>query len=404
MSRARVNARSASCQRDGVRVEGTQREVRQEAVGPAFGGAGQEGLRRGDVARFRGCDPRVHERLEVAGFHGQDLLEVARGLLEVASREVRLGEVEAELDVAAVQAVQLLERADPAVGVERQDRELRFAQATQEGGPVLAGVPRHDAVAPLEKTVLLLDGLHPGVHLGLPQVEDLLGPDRSGTLERLLQRQDARVRHEQVLLEIADRLEERLDGLARPLDHVLQGRDPFEQVLVERDLLLRLAGALVHDAHAGEDEELGVAAPAELLVVRVLRAAGLAIHERTLLPGRHPGNRLGQRTATERRGLPKRESIATPTATMDAALQRTAPTNGRSEMPPRTANPAASATGRLAGETFFRASARAGGKARPFQKPWLPRRGRPRRARSGSKAPPGAAQAPPRRRERARGP
>src|SRR5262249_26553511 len=139
-----------------------------------------------------------------------------------------------------------------------------------------------DAIPALEEAVLLLDRLHPGVHLGLPEVEDFLRADGPRALERLLEREDPGMGHEQVLLEVADRLEEGLDGLRGPLDHVLECRDPFEQVLVERDPLLRLAGALVDDAHAREHEQLRVAASAELLVVRVLRAAGLAVHRATL--------------------------------------------------------------------------------------------------------------------------
>ena len=67
------------------------------------------------------------------------------------------------------------------------------------------------------------------------------------------------------------RLEEGLHGLGRPLDDVLERRDPLEEVLVEGDLLLRLP-RLLDDADAREHEELRVAAGAELFVVRVLRA------------------------------------------------------------------------------------------------------------------------------------
>ena len=88
------------------------------------------------------------------------------------------------------------------------------------------------------------------------------------------------MRHEEVLLEVAHRLEERLDRLGRALDDVLERRDPLEQVLVEGDLLLGLP-RLLDDADAGEDEELGVAARAELLVVGVLEAADLAEHQRS---------------------------------------------------------------------------------------------------------------------------
>ena len=39
---------------------------------------------------------------------------------------------------------------------------------------------------------------------------------------------------------LPERLEERLDRFGRALDDVLEGRDPLQQVLVERDLFLRL--------------------------------------------------------------------------------------------------------------------------------------------------------------------
>ena len=55
----------------------------------------------------------------------------------------------------------------------------------------------------------------------------------------------------------------------------------------------------------------------------------------------------------QRRRVPKRETRATPTATIDATLQTSAPTNGRSETPPSTAKPAASAAGRRAGATLL---------------------------------------------------
>ena len=55
------------------------------------------------------------------------------------------------------------------------------------------------------------------------------------------------------------------------------------------------------------------------------------------------------KTPARYRGVPKRETRATPTATIEATLQTSAPTKGRSETPPSTANPAASAAGRRDG-------------------------------------------------------
>ena len=143
---------------------------------------------------------------------------------------------------------------------------------------VAAGEAADDPIAALEEAVLLLDRLHPLVHLGFPEVDDLFRPHGPAPLERLLQREDARVRDEEVLLQVAHRLEERLDGLGGALDDVLEGRDALQEVLVERNLLLGLAG-LLDDADAREDEELGVAARAELFVVGVLEAADLAVHQ-----------------------------------------------------------------------------------------------------------------------------
>ena len=71
---------------------------------------------------------------------------------------------------------------DAARGVEGQDRELRLAQLVQEALTVRRRRPGDDPVAPLEEAVLLLDRLHPLVHLRLPEVDDLLG---AGALEAL---------------------------------------------------------------------------------------------------------------------------------------------------------------------------------------------------------------------------
>ena len=99
----------------------------------------------------------------------------------------------------------------------------------------------------------------------------------SPALERLLEREDPGVGDEEVLLEVAHGLEEGLDGLRGPLDHVLERRDALEQMLVEGDLLRGLSG-LLDDADAREDEELGVAGGAVLVLVRVPQPADLAIH------------------------------------------------------------------------------------------------------------------------------
>src|SRR6185369_7550856 len=151
----------------------------------------------------------------------EDLLEVAGSAREVSGREARLGQVERELDVPLVQLRELLEQADAAVGVQREDRELRGTQALEKLLPVFSGEAGHDPVPPLEEAVLLLDRLHAVVHLGLPEVEDLLGADRAAALERLLQGQDPGMGHEEVLLEVPERLEERLDRVAGALDDVL---------------------------------------------------------------------------------------------------------------------------------------------------------------------------------------
>jgi hypothetical protein len=61
------------------------------------------------------------------------------------------------------------------------------------------------------------------------------------------------MRDEEVLLQVSHGLEEGLHGLGRALDHVLERRDPLEQVLVEGDLLLGLP-RLLDDADTGENE------------------------------------------------------------------------------------------------------------------------------------------------------
>ena len=173
--------------------------------------------------------------------------------------------------------VELLQDSDAAVGVEGEDRELRLAQLLEEALPICARVTRDDLVPPLEEAVLLLDRLHALVHLAFPEIDDLLGPYRPAPLQRLLQRENPRVRDEEVLLQVSHGLEQRLDRLRGPLHDVLERRDPLKQMLVERNLLLRL-GRILDDPDAREHEKLGVAAGAELLVVRVPEAAHLAVH------------------------------------------------------------------------------------------------------------------------------
>jgi hypothetical protein len=252
--------------------------VRQERVRLALDRVVERRLGPRGVSRLRGRDAAVDEGLEVIRVDRQDLLEVAGRPLELAAREKRLGQVETELDVGAVGPEQLLEHPDPAVGVEGQDRKLRLAQLAQEPIAVGPGEARDDAVAALEEPVLLLDGLHPLVHLGFPEVDDLLRANRAAALEGFLQGQDPRVRDEEVLLEIPHGLEQGLHGLGRALDHVLERRDPLQQMLIEGDLLLGLPRLFDH-SDAREHEQLRVAAGAELLVFGILQAADLAIHQ-----------------------------------------------------------------------------------------------------------------------------
>ncbi len=261
-----------------VRVQRSQCEVRKEGVRSPMDCLLVESLRRLDLARFPGDDSAINQRLEMVRLHGEHLLQIAGGPLHVARREEGLRQIEAELRVAAIDFVELFERADPAVGIERQQGELRLAEPFCELLAVASGEARHDAVAPLQETILLLDRLHALVELRLPEVADFLGADDSPALEGLLQCQNSGVGDEKVPLEVSERLEERLDRVAGALDELLERRNPLEEVLIQGDLFLRFA-PLLDDPDPGEDEQLRLAADAEFLVVGVSRAADLAEHQ-----------------------------------------------------------------------------------------------------------------------------
>ena len=261
-----------------VRVQRPEREVRQEGVGAAPDGLLVKRLRGLDLPGFPGDDPGVDERLEVRGLDRENLPQVARRALHVAGREKRLREVEAELRVAPIGLVELLDQADSAVGVERQERELRLPQALGELVPVGLVEAGDDAVPALEEAILLLDRLHALVELRLPEVADLFGADDSPPLQRLLERDHAGVRDEEVPLQVPERFEEGLQRFAGPLDHLLERGDALQEVFIEGNLVLDLP-SLLHDADAGEHEELRLTADAELFVVGVPGAADLAEHQ-----------------------------------------------------------------------------------------------------------------------------
>ena len=224
-----------------------------------------------------GRDAGVDQRLEVIRLDGEDPLEVAGGPLEIAGREKGLGQVEAELDVPLSSRDSSSSSRTPAVGVQGEDGELGLAQPPEKILAVFSGEARDDPVAPLQKAVLLLHRLHPVVHLGLPEVQDLLGADGAAPLEGLLQGQDPRVGDEEILLEIPQGFEEGLDRLPRALDHVLERRDPLEQMLVEGNLL-RVSPPSSTTPTPESTRSLELTAGAELLFVGVLQAADLAVH------------------------------------------------------------------------------------------------------------------------------
>ena len=70
-----------------------------------------------------------------------------------------------------------------------------------------------------------------------------------------------------------------LHRLAGALENLLEDRDPFQQVLVEGELLVAgVERLLARDGGAGEHHQLLPAALAVLRVVLVPRAADLAVH------------------------------------------------------------------------------------------------------------------------------
>src|SRR5262249_7454611 len=122
----------------------------------------------------------------------------------------------------------------------------------------------------------------------------------------------------EVLLEIAESLEDGLQSVSGSLDHVFERRNALEEVLVERDLLLRLPRRFVHDPDARKDEQLRVAAPAELLLVVIAQTADLAVQQRS----RSSVARASQRSAAPQRSLGTRRLRALRTVILVKPLAR----------------------------------------------------------------------------------
>ena len=213
---ARESSRSGSPPSGEVRAEGAEREVRQERRRACRSRARLE--KRSPPPR---C-PQPRRRRSRCRRGPRSGGSTARIFFEVGGRPGRGRRPRRpsppgrrELDVPPVETREILEQPNSAVRVQGEDRELRRPQPLEEVLAIVSRETRHDPVPPLEEAVLLLHRLHPLVHLGLPEVQHLLGADRAAPLERLLERQDPRVRHEEVLLEVAERLEERLDRRPR---------------------------------------------------------------------------------------------------------------------------------------------------------------------------------------------
>src|SRR5205085_9941041 len=124
------------------------------------------------------------------------------------------------------------------------------------------------------------------VHLGLPQLAPLLPADVLLLLQQLAKGRDAGLVDQDVLFLLVQGAEELADRLGRPLDGLLQDRDPLQKVLVEGEALLRalLVALLLLAQGAREDQQLLVAANAELVIVPVRSPTDLAVHSFQFVP------------------------------------------------------------------------------------------------------------------------
>ncbi len=264
-------------------VDRSEREGREEGVRPQ----GESPLEV--VDRVVGPpevvlqDARVDEGLEVLGPPLEDVLQRRRGLARLSVVEPALPEEERQLRVPAVQLPRLLEDRHRLLGIEGEEGELGLPEEADEPFAPRPLVLGENPLLALEEAFALLEDRHVLVDTPFPELDELLFDEEPLPLEKVLEGEKSRLDDEAVLLLPMESLEEDLQRLGAPLDDLLEDGDPLEEVLVEGDPLS--GGPLVvRLARAGDDEELVLALPAELLVEVVRRAADLADQAGTFSP------------------------------------------------------------------------------------------------------------------------
>ena len=309
-------------------VDGAETEVRQEGVGVLRHRPPEQRLGAMEVPLLVEDHAREDERLEVVGLDLEHLLEIAQRRLGVAFVEVGLAEKEGQLVVRAIELPGLLERALRALDIEGEEGVLGVVQMLgEELGPVSL-IKSGDAVADRHETLALLQSTQLVVHLRLPEVAPLLPPDQPPALEELAQRGEAGLRHEQILLLLLHGGDELLGGLRSALDRLLENRDPFQQVLVEREVGAALGLELLGFAadRTGDHHQLLMAAGAELAVAQVLGAADLAEDAGKAFSRRH-------RTRARSCGRDNPRPPSSPAAGRGGTSDRRSPPRGRAGCP-----------------------------------------------------------------------
>ncbi len=118
---------------------------------------------------------------------------------------------------------------------------MRALEQAAEMAPLLALVEPGDALAHRRETVAFLERQQLPLEPVLPEVAPVLAVDLAAALEQLAQRGHPGLADQDLLLQLAQRAVDVAQALGGALHHLFEDRDPLEQVLVERDLLLRPA-------------------------------------------------------------------------------------------------------------------------------------------------------------------
>ena len=219
--------------------------------------------------------------VEVIGLHLEGPLQIVLGPVEVSIVKERLAEEKTQLVIVAVELECLFERLHAAVGLEGVDGRLGLLQEVVEALLFFSAKERDDPVLPLREALLLLQGQHLLAHLRFPEVDQLLAGNDVLFPQKLVERKQPCLVHEDGSLVLVDGLADGSQSLGRPLHDLFERRHALEKMLVERyvGVFLVFVGVFVFvRVEARENEQLVLAAEAELAFVVVVCATGLAKH------------------------------------------------------------------------------------------------------------------------------